>query len=438
MRPDALDSTGTRLRALPSLTAARWWAAGLVFIIHALVFMPVYPFQKSELFRTIHGILPMQVGSAGVTFFFLLSGFIIYWSNHQMSQPLYYVSRRLLKLFPTHLITALLFIAVVWNFPWQRVAAWLPNFLLIHTWVPEWSLLAGLDVPSWSLASELLFYVSFPLLLPLIRRIPSQRLFTAVLLLFVAIVLLHLAYYLFADGRKDIANTFVPLFFDQDVSPPYDVHAAPSWFLLPEFKQDMGYFLTYYFPLSRLPEFFLGVLGARAVIEGRWRNTATWWPALALVAAVASTWVLPINFKMSVPMLLPVFALICTFAVRDLEGRSGVLMTSPLAQWAGNISFALYLVQFPVMAALQKFLIAGGSYGFWGWLGFAALAFVISIALSDIIFRFVDDPLMNAYARWNRRRSVPAPSAPAPSADTASVSTRRTKSPTDSAHYNRR
>lgn len=404
VRADAWDESGRRLRALPSLTAARWWAAAVVFIIHALVFMPVYPFQKSELFATIHAILPMQVGSAAVTFFFLLSGFIIYWSNHEMKQPIYYVSRRLLKLFPTHLITALMFIAVVWYFPWERLAAWLPNLLLIHTWKPDWSLLAGLNVPSWSLAAELLFYVSFPLFLPLVRRIPSRRLFLAIGVLFACIVLLHLSFYLFADGRKDIANTFVPLFFDTETSPPYDVHAAPAWFLIPEFKQDIGYWLTYYFPLSRLPEFYIGVLGARAVIEGRWRNTAVWWPAVLLVASVALTWVLPVNFKMSVPMLLPVAALVCTFAVRDMEGRSGPLMTSRPAQWAGNISFALYLVQFPVMAALQKFLIAGGSYGFWGWAGFALLAFAISVVISDLIFRFVDDPAMNAYGRWNRRR----------------------------------
>ena len=63
---------------LPSLTGARWWAAFAVFVLHALVFLPVYPFQKSMLFRAIHPpLVPMQLGAAGVTFFFVLSGFII-------------------------------------------------------------------------------------------------------------------------------------------------------------------------------------------------------------------------------------------------------------------------------------------------------------------------------------------------------------------------
>ena len=85
----------------------------LVYVLHALVFLPVYPFQKSELFRQIHTVVPMQLGSAGVTFFFILSGFLIYWSNSEVSgvsDALYYCRRRLTKIFPMHLITLVMFV----------------------------------------------------------------------------------------------------------------------------------------------------------------------------------------------------------------------------------------------------------------------------------------------------------------------------------------
>jgi peptidoglycan/LPS O-acetylase OafA/YrhL len=75
-----LDSEVVKRGDLPSLTGARWWAAFAVFVLHALVFLPVYPFQKSSTFETIHNFVPMQLGAAGVTFFFVLSGFVIYWS----------------------------------------------------------------------------------------------------------------------------------------------------------------------------------------------------------------------------------------------------------------------------------------------------------------------------------------------------------------------
>ncbi|MCU1641562.1 MAG: Acyltransferase MdmB, partial [Nocardia sp.] len=82
---------------LPSLTGSRWWAAFAVFVLHALVFLPVYPFQKSELFRHIHEWVPMQLGAAGVTFFFVLSGFIIYWSFRPGMSARAFYRRRVLK-----------------------------------------------------------------------------------------------------------------------------------------------------------------------------------------------------------------------------------------------------------------------------------------------------------------------------------------------------
>ncbi len=84
--------------ALPSLTGARWWAAFAVFLLHALVFLPVYPFQKTELFRRIHYFVPMQLGAAGVTFFFVLSGFIIYWSFRPGASIARFYWRRILKI----------------------------------------------------------------------------------------------------------------------------------------------------------------------------------------------------------------------------------------------------------------------------------------------------------------------------------------------------
>ena len=60
--PPSSTPSPSRRPNLPSLTGARWWAAMLVYVLHALVFLPVYPFQKSELFRQIHTVVPMQLG----------------------------------------------------------------------------------------------------------------------------------------------------------------------------------------------------------------------------------------------------------------------------------------------------------------------------------------------------------------------------------------
>lgn len=393
--PDFLDAATVR-PALPSLTGARWWAAFAVFLLHALVFLPVYPFQKSELFRQIHQLMPMQLGAAGVTFFFVLSGFIIYWSFRPGSSVPRFYWRRALKIYPTHLVAAIALILVA-SVPLTRPVVWAPNLALIHTWVPRWTTVGGLNVPSWSLAAEILFYLSFPLLLPLVRRIRGDRVLWAGAGLLVAILLLHTAYYLWLPGPKGIANTFAPRLLPGEVSPYYEIHAAPIWFEQSDIPVALSYWLSYNFPLSRLPEFFLGVLAARLVLEGRWRTVRLAPPVLALLIAYAATWVVPPNYKMSVLLLGPMTALVATLAARDLAGIRG-FTASPRMIWLGNISFAFYLIQFPVMVLITRFLIGGKQFGLLGWLGFAGLSLVVSTVAAAAIYHWVDAPLMRRFA----------------------------------------
>lgn len=386
----------TRRPTLPSLTGARWWAAFAVFVVHALVFLPVYPFQKSDLFRSIHALVPMQLGATGVTFFFVLSGFVIYWSFTPGTSRRLYYRRRILKLWPTHLLTAALFVAVA-SVPLSRLVTWVPNVLLVHTWVPKWTTVGGLNVPSWSLCAEVLFYALFPLALPLVQKIPRSRLTTAALVLLGAVMALHLAYYVLVDGPKGIENFFVPRLLPGDTSPYYEIHASPQWFAQPDIPVSPSYWLSYTFPLSRLPEFFLGVLAARAVAEKRWTTTSLTLPLTALVVSFAATWVVPVNFKMSALVLAPTAAVIATLAARDLAGIRGLNASRPMV-WLGDISFAFYMIQFPVMAAITRFCIGGRSWGLGGFLAWSGVAFVLSVLLAHIIYRRVDQPIMSTFA----------------------------------------
>lgn len=400
--PEAKSSAVRQDRpALPSLTGARWWAAFAVFVLHALVFLPVYPFQKSEMFRQIHAAIPMQLGAAGVTFFFVLSGFIIYWSVRPGMSVRAFYRRRVLKIYPTHLLAAVAFMVVA-SVPLSRVIVWVPNLFLVHTWVPKWTTLGGLNVPSWSLAAEVLFYACFPLVLPLIQRIPTRHLLLASGLLFLGIAALHTGYFLWADGPKGIANAFAPRLVPGNTSPYYELHASPAWFVQPNIPVSPSYWLSYTFPLSRLPEFFLGVLAARMVLEGRWRNTSLTLPLLSLAAAYAATWVVPVNYKMSVLLLVPMTAVVATMATRDLAGIRG-LNAHPRMVWLGNVSFAFYLIQFPVMVVITRYLIGGKEFGILGWAGFALLSLVVATTIAAALYHWIDLPIMRRFARKKQK-----------------------------------
>ncbi|NUS45262.1 MAG: acyltransferase [Mycobacteriaceae bacterium] len=388
---------------LPSLTGARWWAAFAVFVLHAVVFLPVYPFQKSELFATLHRWIPMQLGAAGVTFFFILSGFIIYWSFPAGGSISGFYRRRMLKIFPTHLVAAVAFICLA-SVPLHRLVVWLPNLFLVHTWAPKSTTLGGLNVPSWSLCAEVLFYASFPVLLPLVRRIRGDRVLWWLGGLLLAILALHTAYFLWAPGPKGIANAFAPRLVPGDTSPNFELHASPAWFRQPDIPVQPAYWLSYYFPLSRLPEFFLGVLAARMVSENRWRPVAMTLPLAALAAAYAATWVVPVNYKMSALLAGPMTVVVATMAARDLAGIRG-LNASPRMVWLGNVSYAFYLIQFPVMVVVTRYGIGGHRFGFAGWLGWTAVCAALSLAAAAAVYRWVDVPVMRRFARRSPVRS---------------------------------
>ncbi|MCS4490199.1 acyltransferase [Corynebacterium sp. ES2794-CONJ1] len=409
----AFPITGKR-PTLPSLTGARWWAAVAVFLLHALVFLAVYPFQKGELFAALHRLVPMQLGSAGVTFFFVLSGFLIYWSNSDVRGArdiVYYLRRRFTKIYPMHWVALVLFVlasasisrdGITFALDFSRLELWVPNALLIHTWNPHWALLGGLNVPSWSLGAEMLFYISFPFIIPFVNKLTGSRTWFAFWSLFACASAVALSVHFIFEGGWATANAFVPRLWDMDISPVAEPHADPVWFQQQSIPVHMAYFFSYYFPLSRLVEFYMGALIAKLVAEGRFDNRKLLWPLVALVLSFGATWFVPVALKMAVMMLVPMCFVVGTLATRDLAGISGRI-AQPRAVLLGNISFAFYLVQFPVMVFLQRYLIAGHSWGFLGWLGSAILSFLISLIVAWLMFTLIDDPLMKATARGPKR-----------------------------------
>ncbi|MCU1641747.1 MAG: Acyltransferase MdmB, partial [Nocardia sp.] len=96
--------------------------------------------------------------------------------------------------------------------------------------------------------------------------------------------------------------------------------------------------------------------------------------------------------------LPPMTAVIATMAVRDLHGIRS-LNSHPRMVWLGNVSFAFYLIQFPVMVVITRYLIGGKEFGILGWAGFTLLCLVVSVAVAALVYHLVDVPIMRRFAR---------------------------------------
>lgn len=151
---------------------------------------------------------------------------------------------------------------------------------------------------------------------------------------------------------------------------------------------------------------------SRLVKTGMWRNTNLTWPVAASAVCYALTYVIPDTFRLSLIMILPLSALIATVAVRNLNGKHG-FAGSRVGIWLGDVSFAFYLVQYPIMALLVRVVARGHAMYLPGFLLMSAAVFVLSMIAAAALYHGIDKPIMT---RWARKKPKPPLPQPVPAA----------------------
>ncbi|WNV84629.1 acyltransferase [Umezawaea sp. Da 62-37] len=372
----AADPT-TRPAALPSLTGLRFIAAVLVFFFHITLSnspvppnSAVNPFADEGLAGSLEWLFS-KAGYLGVSFFFVLSGFVLTWSSRQGEPMRAFWRRRVLKIFPNHLVmfvlAMVLFAGAITN-----PTTWLANIFLLHSFSPDATVYVSVNPPAWTLCSELLFYLLFPLIIKPIRRIADNRLWLWGAVMVAGMVALQLVtQYLIPDSPK---------------SPITPVSTTQFWF-------------GYIFPPGRLFEFVLGMIVARAVIAGVWPRIGILPASASLVAGYAVALNVPFLYSFTVAMILPICAVIGAFAVADLRGeRTG--MQGRRAVWLGEISFGFYICQ-GVVIFYGRTLFPTDPFDTPLALAVVALIFTATLLSGWALYALVEHPVMR---RWARKR----------------------------------
>lgn len=322
---------------LPRLTALRLFAALAVFVYHL----------------NKHGVVRVpgygEVGYTGVAFFFVLSGFVLTWGTQPGLPARTFWRRRFARIYPSHLVMLVVAAVVPAAIGARSWSVAVPNLLLVHAWSHDPLVTYGMNGPSWSLSCEAAFYAAFPLSVWLLRRMsPAAR---------VAVAVVALA--------CEVAA----------------IHAAPDW--------------SYSLPVARFPEFLLGVVAGLALLDG-WRPRVPLWLPIVLVcgATVAAA---SVPFDYPDVIFAPAYLAVIVWAAgRDLASKPGWL-TSRAMIFAGEASFAFYLVQELVMLNLQRHLTGDGAVD-------AALIFAASCIAAVLLHMVVERPC-NRLIR-GRSRSV--------------------------------
>ena len=334
---------------LPSLTALRAFAALLVFAYHLHIW---------QVLR--FGVL-FTPGYTGVSFFFILSGFILNW-GHKADVPVatFYV-KRIARIYPSHLVMFFVALAVPVAAHAIRLPTVLANLLLVQAWVPVTDITYGVNSVTWSLSCELAFYAAFPFVVKLVRTwsIRSLGIATAVSLV--------------ASGIFVLSSSILP--------------DPPEFFGL----------VAYANPLVRFPEFLLGIFLSRALTHG-------WKPTLLTVVTITSACGVGLVMFHNSPApdvwVPPVFGLVIFgSAHRDL-GRNTWLANRRLV-YAGKISFAFYLVHELTILNVRHYLGPGA--------GTAATALAIAVPAAALLHHAVEMPAQRLITACLRPSTTSAP-----------------------------
>jgi len=342
-KPDRLDS----------LTAIRALAALAVFAHHS--HSAIWP-------SSAFGRLSVQ-GSAGVAFFFVLSGFVLTWSSRPGDTTRAFYRRRLARIAPLYLLAWLGGVALNLDTGESPFRNQLPALLGVQAWIPSGHVYFAGNAVLWSLSCEAFFYLLFPHLIGPIRRLSTRA------------VALTLA------GTLTVS-----------IGWPVLLHpAGPS---------GISYWLMYLFPPARFLEFLAGVLLA-VLVQRRAVPRIPLIPVIVLsIASYLATGWAPLYLQPVALMLLPWALVIVAAAQHDLAGGT------PAPAWLvrlGAWSFAFYLFHQLVIKEVAHRLPPSGTVGQVGW---TAALLAAAVLISGVLYEKVERPLER---RLRGRQPLPTP-----------------------------
>ena len=284
----------------------------LRFIFFVMIFMSHFEYDGLPAFDA--------GGDCGVSFFFILSGFVLSsaYGNKVSSDGFRYrqfMARRVKKLYPLHLLCLLAFVVInIRSMDAGTLVRLLPNLLLVQSWIPSAGFYFSANAVSWFLSDILLCYSVFPVVFRAVRRMTPMALTGA-----------------------------------------WAAVLAAYAVLLCNIPDAMTNAIVYVFPPVRTVDFAIGVTLWRvaawlkkrriAVFESRLTATAA---ELAVFAALAMTLAAHpyVNLQIRTACLFwPVCAaIILLFACEKQGGAVAWLLRRKPLIWLGNISFPLFMV----------------------------------------------------------------------------------------------
>lgn len=279
-------------------------------------------------------------GECGVSFFFMLSGFVLSLAySERITKGLFstkpFFVKQWIKIYPLHILTFIVMFALDIRLEkYCDITAVIANILLLQSWVPADSFYFVANSPSWFLCDILFFYVVFSSLNKYILRSDNRKLLAislVVILLYICLMAVLPTYLvnpiLYANPLTRLLDFIVGIIL-------YKLYVSDNGIALRD-KLNGKSFLTV--SLMELSVILLVVI------------TAILYPHLPQKVRTVSI------FWLAIPLFIFFFAM--------TDKHSGVIskfLQVKTMLWLGNISFCIYIIHVPVLRIFNSISVHTG------------------------------------------------------------------------------
>lgn len=293
--------------------------------------------------------------NVGVSYFFILSGFIMIVAYHRKEKIGYqdYYRNRVARIYPLYVVGLLLYLLTRYSdFGFYNVFLYLSG---IQSWIPGKALI--LNFPGWSISVEFLFYLLFPLLYNYFYVKGNKSIWVIVILIWI--------------GTQVFSNLYI------SSSSYKGPHTESHEFI-------------HYFPLWHINEFLIGNLAGLFFVKNRKEKNYDLTIVLLFIGIMLSLIFIPLNFHnglMAVLFVPAIYMISCNNGV-----VTKVFSIKPL-EFLGEISYAIYIIHIPLLYILRSvlwddFKISQSNTVFWIYM-------LVLMVVSAVFYEFIERPMRN-------------------------------------------
>jgi peptidoglycan/LPS O-acetylase OafA/YrhL len=297
---------------IEQLTFTRFIAAIAIVIFH-------YG-KDSWLFNNEHVLFIFRNANLGVSYFFILSGFVMIIAYGYKSRVSFidFIKNRVARIYPVYILAILLLLANN-HFAFPNKGDLLLNCLMLQAWVPGKAL--TINYPGWSLSVELFFYILFPISY---NRIYSKLNFKTLATLIISFwVMSQIVFHLL------VVFHVINISFYSDL----DIH---------------------YNPLMHLNQFLAGNLAGLYFLKFLVNKQGNY--TIPIVSLLATLLVI-LKYSNSIPdyhngLLCVIFVPLIIFIALNKSMLTG-FFSKPFFIFLGEISFGIYILQYSIWNILS-------------------------------------------------------------------------------------